>query len=318
MITGGHTTLLSPDACQTAIDAVLFETFERENQPSYAGVRSSVFFKNSPVDTIQFIWDEDSNIGSFRETAEQEEILTENTFVGNQKVVRVKKWMKSIPVSFEAFKTDQVGKREQIGRQIGDRARLTQDKIGIIRTYGDAYDGSYFTCPDGVALASASHTTLKSATVDNLESGALTPDTLWTSVVSLQTQVAQDGEVGGFIPSGMLTCTSQYKHLKEILNSTAIADSAENNLNVFETDYGRISIGQSPFLNSAEDAGTYKATAIHIVSTQHQVMRKVLSEMSTDLIEPRYSRTDSYEYRARYLEVAFPGTYEGYVMLAGA
>lgn len=317
-VTGGHTTLLSPDACQTAIDAVLWERFEREQQPAYVGVRSGVFFNESPVDSIAFIWDEDSNVGAFLETSEQEVIKTENTFIGNQKTVRVKKWMKRIPVSYEAFKTDQVGKRERIGAQIGDRARLTQDKIGLIRSYGDAFNGTYFTTPDGDALASNSHTGLKGDTIDNLETGALTPDTLWAGFTSLETQLAQDGEVAGYVASGALTCTTQYKHLKEILNSEAIADSAENNLNIFETDYGRVTIGKSPFLNSAADGGTYKATAVHLVSEQHQIMRKVLDPLSTDMIEPKYSETDSHEYRARYLEVTFPGSWQGYVGMAGA
>jgi len=119
-------------------------------------------------------------------------------------------------------------------------------------------------------------------------------------------------------PRGLLTCTTQYKHLKEILNSELIADGGENNLNIFETDYGRVSLGQSLYLNSAWDSGTYKSTAVHIVSDYHFLYRKVLSEVENDLIEARYSRTDTNEYRSRYLEVAFPATWEGYEMLTGA
>jgi len=320
LITGGHTTLLSPDAAQTAIDEALFEAVARPLAPSYVGVDSPVFFRTSPIDTIAYIWDEDSNVGGFLETSEQEEIKSENTFIGNQKTVRLKKWMKSIGVSVEAFKTDQVGKRQAIGEQIGSRMRVTKDRTAMVRVYGDAYDGNYFTTPDGANLASNSHTLLKTGgTEDNLETGALTPDTLWTTFVSLTTQMGQDGEISGIhSPRGLLTCTTQYKHLKEILNSELIADGGENNLNIFETDYGRVALGQSLYLNSAWDSGTYKATAIHIVSDYHRISRKVLSDIENDLIEPRYSRTDSWEYRSRYLEVAFPASWEGYAMLAGA
>lgn len=319
-ITGGHTTLLSSDACQTAIDEALFEAIDRPRSPSYVGVENPLFFRTSPIDTIAYIFDEDSNVGGFLETNEQEEIKTENTFIGNQKTVRVKKWMKSIPVSVEAFKTDQVGKRERIGEQIGTRMRITKDRTAMVRLYGDAANGTYFTVPDGQNLASNSHTALKDgSTIDNLETGAMTPDTLWTTFVSLTTQKGQDSEISGIhSPAGALTCTTQYKHLKEILNSTSLADSAENNLNIFETDYGRLAIGQSLYLNSAWDSGTYKSTGIHLVSDYHHLYRKVLSEVENDLIEPKYSRTDSWEYRSRYLEVAFPATFEGYAMLAGA
>ena len=298
----------------------MFEALERPNSPSYAGVDNNLFFKSSPIDTIAYIWDEDSGVGGFLETSEQEEIKTENTFIGNQKTVRLKKWMKSIPVSIEAFKTDQVGKRQRIGEQIGSRMRVTKDRTAMVRVYGDAFNGTYFTTPDGQNIASNSHVALKTGeTVDNLETGALTPDTLWTAFVSLHTQKSQDGEISGIhSPKAILTCTTQYKHLKEILNSELSADSGENNLNIFETDYGRIAIGQSIYLNSAWDSGTYKSTAIHLVSDFHSIFRKVLSEVENDLIEPKYSRTDSWEYRSRYLEVAFPGTWEGYLGMQGA
>jgi len=320
LITGGHTTRLSKDACQTGIDEVLYETIERPLAPSYVGVDNPIFFKNSPIDTIAYIFDEDSNVGGFLETSEQEEIKSENTFIGNQKTVRVKKWMKSIGVSTEAFKTDQVEKRAKIGSQIGSRMRVTKDRTAMVRVYGDAYDGDYFTTPDGESLASNSHTALKNGdNVDNLEVGALTPDTMWTSFVSLHMQAGQDGEISGIhAPKGLLTCLSQYKHLKEIMNSELLPDGGENNLNIFETDYGRVSLGQSLYLNSGWDGGTYKSTAVHMVSDFHSLYRKVLSEVENDLIEPRYSRTDSWEYRSKYLEVAFPATWEGYLMLAGA
>src|SRR3990167_6001773 len=45
------------------------------------------------MDGMAFIYDEDSNVGGFLETSEQEEIKTENTFIGNQKTTRVKKWV---------------------------------------------------------------------------------------------------------------------------------------------------------------------------------------------------------------------------------
>src|SRR3989304_575529 len=198
LITGGHTTLLSPDACQTSIDEALFEALDRPNAPSYVGVDNPLFFRTSPIDTIAYIWDEDSNVGGFLETSEQEEIKSENTFIGNQKTVRVKKWMKSIGVSVEAFKTDQVGKRARIGEQIGSRMRVTKDRTAMVRLYGDAADGTYFTTPDGDAPASTSHTALKNGdNVDNLNTGALTPDSLWTAVQDITTQPGQDGEVTG-------------------------------------------------------------------------------------------------------------------------
>jgi hypothetical protein len=318
MPTGGHTTRLNPDACQTAIDAVLYSNFEREEVPAYLSSRNDMFFNQGTTDSIAFLWDEDSNVGAFQATDEQEEILTENTFIGNQKSKRVTKYTKSIPVSWEAFKTDQVGKRDRIGSQMGDRARLTQDKLAIQTTYGDAFSGTFNTTPDAANLASNSHTTLKGFTVDNLETGVLNPDNLWTCTVSLGNQLAQDGELGGHLFGGWLGPLVLYKTAKEVMNSNLIANSAENNLNIFETDFGEVAIKQSQYLGSAYNNVSNANTSYHLISKGHQIMRKVLSDVSTDLIDPTKSRSDSWEYRARYAESTFPGTWEGYLGCSGS
>lgn len=311
--TGGFTTLLSPDACQVAINAVMYEEYDRERQPSYLSASEEMFFHQSPISAIAFLWDEDSNVGIFEETAEQEEIKTTNTFIGNQSSKRVIKYVKDIPISWEAFVTDQVGKREKIGQQVGDRARLTKDLKSILNTYGDAFAGTISTTPDGQPLASNSHLTLKGATVDNLETAALTPDALWTTVTSLATQAAQDGDPGSYVFDGMLVPFTLYKAAKEVTNSILAANSGENNLNIFETDFGTVSLKASVFLGSTYNSNSNANTSYHCVSRNHMIHRKILSDISTDMIEPKYSATDSYEMRTRFAEVAFPGSWSGYV-----
>ena len=149
---GGHTSQLSPDAVQTEIDSVLWEKYQRTAQPGYLSGQDSWFFKQSETALLGYTWDEDSNVGGFDETDEQEEIANTDTFIGNTKNVKMQKWTKQVPVSLEAFRADAVGKRAKIGEQMGDRARLTQDKKAILNTYGDAFAGSVNTTPDGDAL----------------------------------------------------------------------------------------------------------------------------------------------------------------------
>ena len=121
-------------------------------QPGYLSAQDSWFFKQSSSNLLGYTWDEDSNVGGFEETDEQEEITDTDTFIGNTKTVKMQKWTKQIPVSLEAFRADAVGKRAKIGEQMGDRARLTQDKKAILNTFGDAFSGSVNTTPDGDAL----------------------------------------------------------------------------------------------------------------------------------------------------------------------
>jgi hypothetical protein len=312
-LSGGHTGALSPDAVQTEIDAVAYETYQRTAQPGYVNAGDEFFFKQSSTDMLAYTWDEDSNVGSFEETDEQEDIVSTDTFIGNTKTKRVQKWTKQVPVSAEAFKADQVGKRAKIGTQIGDRARLTQDKKAMLNTYGDAFAGSVNTTPDGVALASASHVTLKGVTVDNLETVAFDSDGLWTCVQTLANQKGQDGELGSYVFEGVLVPFILYKTAKETMNSQLVPFSGENQINIFDTDYGTVRIGASAFLGSTYNANANANTSYHVLSNQHMVNRKVFEDFNTTMILPEYTSNDSYAYRGRFLESHFPESYCGYV-----
>lgn len=316
--TGGHTFGLSPDACKTAIDAAMFEEYTREQQPGYLRASDAFFFKQDSTDKLAFVWDEDSNVGAFQKTGEQEEILNSDTRIGNQKTKLSQKYTKQVPVSDEAFRADAVGKRARIGQQIGDRARMTQDSESILNTYGDAFAGSINTTPDGQPLASNSHVLLgPGTTLDNLETGALTPDNLWTLTVSLANQKGQDGDAGSHVFEGIVVPFLLYKTAKEVLNSTLIANSAENNLNIFDTDYGAVRIAASIFLGSAYNPNANANTSYHIVSRNHMITRKVFYDLTTKLIPPESTANDSYLYRSKYHESVFPGSWTGYAASNG-
>lgn len=310
---GGHTYNLSPDACQTEIDGVAWERYQREIQPGFLSGRDEFFFKQSQEPLLAYTWDEDSNVGAFDETDEQEEITDTDTFIGNTKTKRMQKWTKQIPVSSEAFNADKVGKRARIGEQIGDRARLTQDKKAILNTYGDAFAGSVNTCPDGQALASNSHVTLKNVTVDTLETVALSADGLWTVVLSLMNQKAQDGEAGSYVFEGLVVAAINFKTARETMNSQLAPFSAENQVNVFDTDYGTVRIASSVFLGSGYSSATNANTSYHVISSSHMINRKVHEDLSTKLILPEWTANDSYAYRGRFLEAHFPESFSGYV-----
>lgn len=316
--TGGHSGQLSPDAVKTGIDAVMYERFTRTLQPNYLSASDEMFFKQDTTDLVAFIWDEDSNVGEFDETAEQEDILSTDTFVGNTKTKYSQKYTKQIPISDEAFRADKIGKRASIGRNIGDRARQTQDRKAILSTYGDAAAGSLNTTPDGQPLMSDSHVTLKGVTVDNKETGALTPDNAWTLTVSLANQKAQDGYAGSHVLEGALVPFVLYKTLKEVLNSDLIANSAENNLNIFDTDYGEVQLRASIFLGSMYNGASNANTSYHFIGSNHQVTRKVFYELTSTMIAPEYTDNDNWVMRSKFHESTFPGTWTAYAGSIGS
>ncbi len=311
--TGGHTGSLSPDAVKTAIDGVAWEEFTRRENPGYLTATDSFFFKQGSTVGNAFIWDESSNVGIFQKTGEQEEILNSDTFIGNQKTKVSQKYTKQIPISDEAFRADMVSMRAAIGREVGDRARVSQDQFGIQETYGDAFAGTINTTPDGQALASNSHTTLKGITVDNLETGALTPDNLWTATVSLAGQKSQDGDAGSHLFEGLVTPFVLYKTAKEVLNSQLLANSGENNINVFDTDYGEVRIKSSIYLGSAYNNVSNANTSYHVLGRNHQIMRKTFYGLTTSMLSPENTANDNYILRYKFHETTFPGSWTAYV-----
>ena len=310
---GGHTSSLSPDATRTEIDGVAWESYQRTEQPGYLSAQNGFFFNQDSSDMLAYTWDEDSNVGGFDETDEQETIADTDTRIGNTKTKRQQKWTKQVPVSMEAFKADAVGKRARIGSQMGDRARLTQDKATILDTYGDAFAGAKNTTPDGQAWASNSHTTLKGYTIDNLETGVLNADNLWTVVQSLANQKAQDGEAGSYVFEGIVVPFVLYKTAKEVMDSTLVPFSAENQINIFDTIYGTVNIAASIFLGSTYNTNSNANTSYHVVSSRHEAVRQTFMDLSTDLIEPKMTANDSWAYRGRFIESHFVRSFSGYV-----
>jgi len=316
--TGGHTSLLSPDDCQTAIDKVMYEEFTRTAVPGYMSAQDAFFFKTDSIDSMAFIYDEDSNVGEFTETGEQEEVVSTSTRIGNTKTKRVTKYTKQIPLSWEAFKTSQMGKRDAIGKQVGDRARVTQDHQAIINTYGDAIAGSINTTPDGLPLASNSHVSLGTGgLIDNLETGSLNADNLWTVTQSLANQKAQDGDAGSHQFEAIVTPFILFKTARETLGSPLAPFSGENQLNIFETDYGQVMLKSSIFLGSTYNGASNANTTYTILGRNHQICRKVLSGLETSMLEPKYTDNDTYVMRAKFAEAHFPGTWTAVVSSNG-
>ena len=306
-LTGGHTGGLSPNVVKTALDDVLFTASGMFETPDELDVRDSLFFRQGSIDRDAFIWEEWSGVGHFEKHVEQEEIKRTSVNTGNKTTVEVNKFIKSVPVSAEMNEDDIHGTVSELVRDIGDSVRRTRTSVAVLETYGDAFDGNFYNAPDGVSLANNSHTTLNGDTLDNLETGALTPDNLEVVVRSLRNQIGHDGERAGHGFDGILVPVANYFNILEIMDSEKVANSAENNINVFMTKYGQVQVKASGYLDSAYNSGANAGTGYHAISRNHGIMRKVRVDVSTDFIEPRYSSTDSWEYRARYREVAFPG-----------
>jgi len=115
----------------------------------------------------------------------------------------------------------------------------------------------------------------------------ITPSVVFASKVttSLANQPAQDGDAGSYVFEGLVVPFLLYKTAKEVMNSTLVANSGENNLNIFDTDYGTVAIRASVFLGSTYNGATNANTSYHVLSTRHirsmtssKLLRRTLRE----------------------------------------
>lgn len=136
-------------------------------------------------------------------------------------------------------------------------------------------------------------------------------------MTTLAAQQAQDGDAGSHIYEGMLVPFTLYKTAKEVQNSSLEANSAENNLNIFDTDYGQVQIRASIFLGSAYNSATNANTSYHLISRNHMVCRKVFYGLKTSLLNPESSDNDTYRHLSKFHEVTFPGSWTGSVHTNG-
>lgn len=264
------------------------------------------------------VYEEDSNVGAFEELQEDEPLRDTSTRTANTTTRTVRDFHKTLKISRNFFNDEQHDVISNRVRQVGDRGRLTQDKRAILDTYGDAFDGNVTTTPGGNSVANNSHTALDGSTVDNLETGSLTPANLKTLIRTLRLQPAQDGELGSHRIVGLLAPTILYDEMLEITKSDKVANSAENNLNFFNTVYGTLSIKTSEFLDSDFNSATNANTSYYAISRNHTITRDVRQGMQTTMVSWETDDRNRYTYKADFREMYYPGTWEGFAASNGS
>lgn len=184
-------------------------------------------------------------------------------------------------------------------------ARVSQDQNAFM-FFNNAFTTSLTA--DGSAFI-ASHTLLNGQTQTNVVTGALSPTTLYSAIVALRQQKNQAGVILGNVPSVLLVPSPLYKHAIEITDSALIADSANNNINVYRSAYG-ITIYTSPYLDAVAGGSD---TAWFLLSRNHSVTRLIRQGIQTALRDWSVSNNRSYFYQANFREAVYAPDYVGAV-----
>jgi hypothetical protein len=198
---------------------------------------------------------------------------------------------------------------------MGCKARVTQDynAFGVFRGYITTT-----LCADGSAMC-ASRTLLNGATYSNLlTAGALSPDTLNTAIVAMRQQPDHAGVVLGNEPAYLVVPSKLLKHAIEITQSALIADSGNNNVNVYRSIWG-LTIYSSPYLDAISGFSPAGSdTYWFLLARNHKITRLVRQGLQTFLRDWGYSNNRTYNYQANFREAYKCADYIGVLGNAGA
>lgn len=294
---------------RTELDAVFYQEWEYDTAfpiPSHATVMDGEIFK--PLNTTHQAWIQEVFKGSplFSNVGETETVPLSTPSVANKQTVAVLDYANGIDISKNLFDDNLHGVWANSVKDFALKARLTQDNNG----FGMFRNGFTSTLTaDGSAWFSA-HRTISGATVTNFASGAtsaFSTDSLNKAMVALQVQKDQAGVVIGSRPTVLVVPPLLLKHALEITGSALIADSANNNINVYRSSYG-FKVVTNQFLDSSAGGSD---TAWFLLARNHTLTRLVRQGIMTALRGWEMSNNRSYYYQANFRESYFVSDYVG-------
>ena len=289
---------------QTELDKVFFQSFDfDETFPGVAHATTADIFK--PQDTTTAAWIQSVNKGSglFPAIGETATVPLSTPHVTNKQTTQVLTFAQGIDISKQLFDDNMHGVWAEDVRDFALKAKDTQDYNAF-----SLFRLGFTTAltADGNAIFST-HTLIGGGTQVNNGTGALSPTTLNTAIVNLIEQKDQSGVIRGSSPKVLLVPPALWKHAREITDSALIADSANNNLNVYRSALG-ITVWTSHWLGAAAGGSD---TAWFLLAARHGFTRLVRQGLETALTDWRYSNNLTYRYQANFREAYFCADYAG-------
>jgi len=302
----------NPNVVKTALDDVFKQSFEPQTHPGWAGAESSLAFRQRTIDNAANIEEIFKGVSLWDSRLEEADVPSDDPRIDNKITFNVANYSKSVDVPKNFFDDNMHGAWEKQVEDFGRKGRVTMDD-NAYKVYRDGFTTTLTA--DGVALFSSSHTTISGDTVDNLETAALTPTSLNTLIVSLMEQKDQAGVVMGNPPKTLLVPPALFKKACEVVESELLADSTDNNINVYSSKYG-IFVAMSNRLGAAI-GGNGSDAAHFLLGQDHSVTRWIRQGMETVLVPWQNQRNNNYIYKGEFREVVGALDYVGTVASNG-
>lgn len=290
---------------QTELDKVFFQMFDYdESFPGVAHATTASIFK--PQETTHAAWIQSINKGSglFPAIGETVTVPLATPHVTNKQTTQILTFAQGINISKQLFDDNMHGVWAEDVRDFAVKAKDTQDYTAF-----SLFRNGFTTAltADGVSIFNSAHPLIGGGTQSNTGTAALTPTSLNTAIVNLVEQKDQSGVIRGSAPAVLLVPPALWKHAREITDSALIADSANNNVNVYRSALG-ITVWTSHWLGAVAGGSD---TAWFLLANRHGFTRLIRQGIETALTDWRYSQNLTYFYQANFRENYFCADYAG-------
>jgi hypothetical protein len=290
---------------QTELDAVFFQQFDYDEVfPGVAHATTAEIFK--PQDTTHAAWIQSVNKGAglFPAIGETVSVPLSIPHVTNKQTTQIVTYAQGIDISKQLFDDNMHGVWAADVADFALKAKDTQDytAFGLFRT---GFTTSLTA--DGVTIFNAAHPLIGGGFQSNAGTATLTPTSLNTALVNLLEQKDQSGVIRGSAPAVLLVPPALWKHAREITDSALIADSGNNNVNVYRSALG-ITVWTSHWMGAAAGGSD---TAWFLLARRHGFTRLIRQGLETALTDWRYSNNLTYRYQANFREGYFCADYAG-------
>lgn len=290
---------------QTELDRVFFQQFDASDTfPGMAHATTAEIFK--PQETTNAAWIQSINKGSgmFPAIGETQAVPLSTPHVTNKQTTQIATFAQGIDISKQLFDDNMHGVWAEDVRDFADKAKITQDYTAF-----SLFRLGFTTAltADGVSIFNSAHPLIGGGTQSNTGTAVLTPTSLNDGMTNLVQQKDQSGVIRGNTVRVLLVAPALWKHAREITDSALIADSANNNVNVFRSALG-ITVWTSPFLGTVAGGSD---TSWFLLANRHGFTRLIRQGLETALTDWRYSNNLTYRYQANYREAYFCADYAG-------
>lgn len=297
---------------QTELDAVFFQQWDAiETFPGMARATTAEIFK--PIETTHAAYIQSVNKGSglFPAIGETVSVPLSTPRVTNKQTTNILTFAQGINISKQLFDDNMHGVWAEDVKNFAVVARVTQDQ-NAFKLFRNGFTTALTA--DGVSWFNSAHPLIGGGTQSNTGTAALTPASLNTAMVNLAEQKDQAGVIMGDTISCLIVPLALWKKAIEITDSALIADSANNNINVYRSAIG-VTVYTSPWLGAN---GGGSDTAWFALGKRHGVRRLIRQGIETALTGWQYSQNLSYFYQANFREEVFVADYAGSYGSTGA